>query len=406
MATIQLEEPVYRPKGGPVFFAAGFRPFFLFAGIDAALMVPLWLAVQLGWVDLGTDYAPMLWHGHEMLFGFVGAAIGGFLLTAVPNWTDGRILGGPKLIALFVAWLAGRAAFLLAGSLPPLVVAVADLAYLPGLAFLLGAQLIEAKKWRNMVFLVVLGLLWGTDIVFHFGDRLMALHAGITLVMVMIAVVGGRIIPSFTQTWLMMNGTPHEPRRISFIEKGGAPLSILVAGVVMTALPGSVPAGIAMLAAAALHGFRLLGWHGVKTYPNPILWVLHVGYLWLVVGLALWGLSCLLPVLPPLAALPVLPPSAALPVLPPSAAMHALTAGSMSTMIMGVMSRAMLGHSGRPLTTSPMMVAAYVLVSVGALLRVVGQTMAGGTLWSVAWLLFVIVAFPIVVRPRADGKLG
>jgi uncharacterized protein involved in response to NO len=388
MATIQLEEPVFRPKGGPVFFAAGFRPFFLFAAIEAAVMIPLWLAVQSGMVDLGTGFPPMLWHGHEMLFGFAGAAVGGFLLTAVPNWTDGRILGGPRLMALFAAWVLGRVAFLLAGILPPVAVAVADLLYLPGLAFLLAEQLIGARKWRNIAFLPVLGVLWASDIAFHLGEGLAALHAGITVVLVMIAIVGGRVVPSFTETWLRMKGTIVTPRRLPWIEKGGAAVSIVVAGLVMVVAPGSPYAGIALLAAAGVHGLRLSGWHGAKTFSNPILWVLHVGYGWMVVGLALWGLSCLLPV------------------LPQTAALHALTAGSIATMVMGVMSRAALGHSGRSLDVPPLIVAAYILVSVGALLRVVGLTMIGGSVWSLAWVFFVIIYWPIVTRPRADGRPG
>ena len=178
---------------------------------------------------------------------------------------------------------------------------------------------------------------------------------------------------------------------------GGA-VGLLVAGMALSiAQPGAMVTGAVLLAAAAVHGLRLGRWHGYKTLGSPILWVLHLGYLWLVIGLALLGLSSFIDV------------------LPASAALHALTAGAVGTMIMAVMSRASLGHSGRPLLVSPLTVAAYVLLSVGTLLRVVAPvlsdaqmalTHAGGTFWALAWLLFVVVYFPVLTKPRADGRPG
>ncbi len=402
MATINLEEPVYRANRGPVFFAAGFRPFFLFAALHAASMLPLWLAVWSGAVDLHLPYSPILWHSHEMVFGFAGAAVGGFLLTAVPNWTNGRTLSGLPLMLLFGLWLAGRVAFTLAGFLPPAVVAVADLSYLPVLGGLVGHQLIRANNRRNMIFLLILAAYWLANLAVHLGlagigDPLAGIHAGIVVVLAMIAVVGGRIVPSFTQTWLAMTGQPAEPRKIAWIERGGAPLSVVVAGGLWVLAPDAPVTGAALLAAAAIHSVRLAGWRGLRARANPLLWVLHVGYLWLVLGLALLGLSMLVPA------------------LPASAALHALTAGSIATMVVGVMSRAALGHSGRKLEAKPPVVAAYVLISAGAALRVAAPlagdgvavlTLAGGAAWSLAWLLFALVYLPIVTRPRADGRPG
>ncbi|CAA7620558.1 conserved membrane hypothetical protein [Magnetospirillum sp. LM-5] len=403
MATIPLQEPRLRPTGGSVFFAAGFRPFFLSAGLVPLLMLPVWLVVYAGGLDLGIAYAPSLWHGHEMLYGFAGAAIGGFLLTAVPNWTNSHHVEGRPLMVLFALWLAGRVGFALAGLLPSALVAVIDLAYLPLLGLLVGRPLVAAGKWRNISFLFILAALWLSDLAIHadivlgLGDGLAALWLGIGLVLVMIVVVGGRIVPSFTMNWLRMNGQPVEIQPIGWIEKGGAALSVLV-GIVLAALaPTSPAAGMALLAAASINGLRLSRWYGHKTLTNPILWVLHLGYLWLVIGLALLGLSSFVPA------------------LPPSAAVHALTAGAVGTMVLGVMSRAALGHAGRMLEVSPWTVAAYVLLSLGTLARVaaplaggaqMGLTHAGGTLWTLAWGLFVVVYFPIVTRPRADGRPG
>lgn len=402
MATIPLQEPVYRGKPGPLFFAAGFRPFFLFAGIEAALALPLWLAVYVGGVDLHLPFAAPLWHAHEMVFGFAGAAIGGFLLTAVPNWTNTHHVSGKPLMVLFALWLLGRIAFTLSGFLPMPLVAVAELAYMPMLALLLAKPLIDAGKARNVVFLPILALFTLADAVvlagaLGYGDPMRGIYLGLALVLVMIAIVGGRIIPSFTQNWLRMQGRPVEIAAIGWIEKGGAQASVLLGGILTALVPGSAAAGVVLLAAAAIHLLRLSRWHSLATRSNPILWVLHVGYLWLGVGLALLGLSSFI------VALPV------------SAAVHALTAGSIGTMVLGVMSRAALGHSGRPLNVGKPIVAAYVLVSAGTVLRVaapllpaaqMGLTHAGGSLWALAWAIFVVVYFPIVTRPRADGRPG
>ncbi|CAA7618084.1 NnrS family protein [Magnetospirillum sp. UT-4] len=404
MATIPLNEP----KGGgaaagPAFFAAGFRPLFLAAALHGALMLPLWLAVHSGGVDLGLPFAAMLWHGHEMVFGFAGAAVGGFLLTAVPNWTGSAPVAGRPLMLLSALWLAGRLAFVLAGHLPPWLVAAADLAYLPLLGVLVGGPLVRAGKPRNMVFLVILALFFLSNAAVHIdfvlgaGDGLAAIRLGIAVVLVMIALVGGRVVPAFTQTWLRMQGDAREIIGIGWIEKGSAVGSVAAATVLAALLPGSAAAGAVLLAAAAIHLLRLARWRGWRTLSNPILWVLHLGYLWLVAGLALLGASSF---------------TAA---VPETAALHALTAGSIATMIIGVMSRAALGHSGRMLVVSRWTVAAYVLVSLGALLRVAAGfaeaattalTHAGGGLWALGWVLFAVVYVPIVTRPRADGRPG
>ena len=396
MTTISLQEPSYRGGAGPALFASGFRPFFLLSGLHALLALPLWLAVNGGVVDLPSAIPAVIWHGHEMVFGFAAAAIGGFLLTAVPGWTDGRTVGGWRLMLLVAVWLAGRVAFTVNGILPDWLVAVTELAYLPLLAGFLAGPLIRAGKLRNIAFLPILALLWLCDGATLLGS-IEAVWAAIMLVLVMIVVVGGRIVPSFTANWLRLQGRPVEVTPILWIERGGAAASIAVAGILSIAQPDSAVTGIVWLGAAAIHGLRLSRWHGAKVLSNPLLWSLHLGYLWLVAGLALSGLACFLPV------------------LPASAALHALTAGCAATMVIAVMSRAALGHSGRELIASPAMVLAYGLVSVGAALRVAaplwpdamsGLIDLGGGLWSLAWLIFVVVHLPIVVRPRVDGRPG
>ncbi|CAA7616986.1 conserved membrane hypothetical protein [Candidatus Terasakiella magnetica] len=403
MATIPLMEPVYQGNQGPVFFAAGFRPFFLFAAIQAAFMLPLWLLVFLAILPVGSNWNPVVWHAHAMVFGFAGAAVGGFLLTAVPNWTNSHHVSGRPLMLLFGVWLAGRVACTLAGILPPVLVAVLDLGYLPILAVLLAKPLIEAGKWRNIIFLPILGLMWLADLCVHLeailgkATGMKGLYLGIFIVLLMIAIVGGRIVPSFTENWLRMQGKPVKMAPVAWIEKGGAAASVLLAGLAQIALPSSPVAGGLLLAAAAIHGFRLSRWHGLATWNNPILIVLHVGYGWMVLGFALLGLSAFVEA------------------LPASAAVHALTAGSVATMVIGVMSRAALGHSGRPLQLAPATVWAYVLISVGALLRVVAPvipgamvplTIAGGLIWVGGWLIYIGVYLPVLTLPRADGRPG
>lgn len=397
MATIPLQEPVYRGNAGPLFFAGGFRPFFLFTALQAMLSLPLWLAIYAGGLNLNLPFAAALWHGHEMVFGFAGAAIAGFLLTAVPNWTNTHHVSGKPLMLLFAVWLGGRLTFTLAGFLPAVLVALVDLAFLPLLAWMVAKPLLSAGKWRNIAFLPILAVFFLANLAVHVLADMTGVYVGLTMVLTMIAIVGGRIVPSFTQNWLRMQGQSVEVTPLAWVEKGGA-VGLLVAGMVLAiVLPGAVVTGAVLLAAAAVHGLRLGRWHGAKALRSPILWVLHLGYLWLVIGLALLGLSSFIDA------------------LPASAALHALTAGAVGTMIMAVMSRASLGHSGRPLVVSPLTVAAYVLVSVGTLLRVAAPvlseaqmalTHAGGTFWAVAWLLFVIVYFPVLTKPRADGRPG
>ncbi|RAU21189.1 NnrS family protein [Paramagnetospirillum kuznetsovii] len=403
MATIPLQEPKYQGSQGPVFFAAGFRPFFLMAAVQAAIMLPLWLAVFFGIVPMAEGWNPVAWHAHAMVFGFAGAAIGGFLLTAVPNWTSSHHVSGKPLMVLFMVWLAGRLAVGLAGHLPPIMVAVLDLGYLPLLAALLAKPLVAAKKWRNIAFLPILAVMWLADLCVHLevltgrDTAMKGIYLGLFVVLLMIVIVGGRIIPSFTQNWLRMQGQPVEMEPVAWMEKGGAAGSLILAALAQLIIPSSPLAGALALVAAAVHGYRLSRWHGAKTFSNPILAVLHVGYFWMVAGFALLGLAAFLPG------------------LPASAAVHALTAGSVGTMVIGVMSRAALGHSGRPLQLAPATVLAYGLISLGALLRVAAPiipgamtvlTLAGGLAWTGGWVVYAVVYFPICALPRADGRPG
>jgi uncharacterized protein involved in response to NO len=403
MATIPLMEPVYKGSQGPVFFAAGFRPFFLFAAIQAGLMLPLWLAVFFGILPAPPSWNPLAWHAHAMVFGFAGAAVGGFLLTAVPSWTNTHPVSGRPLALLFTLWAAGRACVALAAYLPAWLVAVAELGYWPLLAFMVARPLIQAGKWRNIAFLPILALMALADLCTQLEPLtgsalgLKGVYLGLFLLLLMIVIVGGRIIPSFTQNWLRMQGRAVEMPAGGWLEPFGAVGSLVAAALAQLLAPTSPVAGGLALLAAVIHGYRLARWHGLETIKAPILVILHLGYGWLVVGLALLGLSAFIDA------------------LLPSAALHALTIGCVGTMIIAVMSRAALGHSGRPLLVAPATVGAYGLLSLAALARVaapllpgafVGLTLAGGVAWTLAWLVYAIVYWPVCTRPRADGRPG
>ena len=395
------------PRRGLALFDYGFRPFFLLAGLWGAASLLLWLGFWFGWLELAGPWQGVLWHGHEMIFGFAIAGVTGFMLTAVPGWTGTRPLTGAPLAALALLWLAGRIALLASAALPPLAVAVLDLAFLPALALPTGLALIAGVKrtgsWRNMMFLALLSSLWIGNLLTHLqvlgwtadtGGT--GLRLGLDTLLVMITVVGGRIVPAFTRNALRRPGSDPDIRSLPALD--ALAIAAMVALLLSEAAlgPGPVTGAVAFLAAAA-GAVRLALWRPWATRRIPLLWVLHFGYGWLVIGLLLKALA----------------DGAGL--LPPTAALHALTAGAVGTMLLAVMSRASLGHTGRPLTAGRPTVAAYLLLTAAALLRVLAPLLpdhymallaAAGIAWAAAFALFSIVYAPILLLPRADGRPG
>lgn len=395
-----LELRYSRMAAAPAFLRGGFRPFFFAGPMWAIVALTLWLLALAGTIQLPTEFDALAWHRHEMLFGFVGAIIAGFLLTAVPNWTGRLPIAGGPLAALFGLWAAGRIAVLFSSVVGSLAAAAIDVGFFVLLAMLAAREVLESKN-RN---LPVVGL------VFLFGLVNAADHAGaaglidpdhawkcaVALVIILISLIGGRIIPSFTRNWLtkqgVRQGLPGQPGRFDIAVIG---LTFLAFLAWITAPQGWLT-GILFAIASAGQAVRLARWKGWKTFADPLVLILHVGYFWVPVGLAL------------LAAIDFGAP------FPRSTAVHALTAGAMATMILAVMSRATLGHTGRELRASPLTQAAYVLVTAGALLRVtaplglldyrLGIEVAGAA-WMVAFLLFLIAYGPILLGPRIDGKL-
>ncbi|MCL5060133.1 MAG: NnrS family protein [Candidatus Thermoplasmatota archaeon] len=398
MALLPIEDPRKRPPlTGWAPFALGFRPFFLSAGFYAVLMMALWLLVLRGGLDI-ENLSPPVWHGHEMLFGFAMAVIAGFLLTAAQNWTGIRTPSGPPLAALFLLWLAGRLVFLIPG-LPAELVALVDLAFLPVLALTLAWPIMKARQLHNYPFPVMLLALTAANALVH-GDALgwtsdtasLGLHLAAYVVVTMIVVMGGRVIPSFTDNKLRTRA-----RRWKTIEIL-APLATLAALLAALIAPVSPVTALLAALAAGVHFIRLAGWYTHQFWSVPLLWILHLGYAWIALGFALLALA-----------------AAGLDAAAGSA-LHAFTAGGIGTLTLGMMARVSLGHSGRMLEPAPLMTWAFVAINLAALIRValplffptisMPGMAASGLLWMTAFGLFAAIYTPILLRPRIDGKPG
>ncbi|WP_142846787.1 NnrS family protein [Telmatospirillum sp. J64-1] len=381
--TIPLTEPTAQPWQGHVMLASGHRPFFLFSALWAAGGLALWLAAWQGLLPLDA-----LWHGHEMLFGFAGAAIAGFLMAAVPKWTNRPSIQGMPLLGLILLFLAGRLGMMAGGAWAWL-----DLLFLPALAAFIARDIWIARNRRNYQVPAMLLGLAGLNAWFHFGDPVTALHVMAYLITAMIVLIGGRIVPAFTQNALRMATgdhrlTCHTP---AWLDRLAVP-SVMLVVVTEILLPGSLWSGLAALFAAILLLIRMKGWQSRRVLGMPLVWILHVGYLWVPLGYLLKAAADLAGM------------------VPPSAALHALTTGAIGVMILAVASRAALGHSGRPLRPSPATVLAYGLVILAALLRVSlpleYAILPAGILWTAGWALFAVVYWPILVKPRIDGLPG
>ncbi|MGE0494370.1 MAG: NnrS family protein [Vulcanimicrobiota bacterium] len=365
-------------------FSAGFRPFFLAAGLTAAGLVPAWLAVLSGHLPAPGYYGPLYWHSHEMVFGFGTAMLAGFLLTAVPNWTGARPLQGWPLVLLVAAWGAARLGPFFGSGI---ALAVVDLAFLPMLGVAVALPVVRQGNPRTLIFLPILAALWLCDLGLHLelsglttAGGLVAVRAGVGLFVLLIAIIGGRVIPFFTRAAL-----PQAPVKSWPLVEGVALATAALVPVLQVYRPDPVLVVVWAALAVAAHGARLWGWWSRPVARLPLLWVLFTGYLWLLVGIGLQG-------------------ALAVQVVSPGAALHAFTAGAMGVVGLAIMARASLGHSGRALVPSRVIVLAFVLANGAALARVGGWLNLAGALWTVTFLLFVAVYLPIWCSPRADGK--
>lgn len=381
------------------FFRGGFRPFFFSGPAWAVIALTLWLLALSGRITLPTAIDPLSWHRHEMLFGFVGAVIAGFLLTAVPNWTGRLPIAGWPLAGLLGLWLAARLALLFSAFLTIGPAAILDVGFFLTLSLLAAREILRSKN-RNLP-VVGLILLFGlADLVDYLcmsgvlPSPDLGWEIAISVVLILISLIGGRIIPSFTRNWMakqkITRGLPTQPGRFDVIVIGATALALLswISG------PAGWVIGGVLIAAALLQAVRLVRWRGFRAWSDPLVLILHIGYCWIPVGLALLGLSIA-------------------GVVQRSAAIHAITAGAMTTMILAVMTRASLGHTGRDLKASAATVGVYGLVTAGALLRVaaslalidynLGLDLAG-VAWGGALIMFLAVYAPVLWTPRRGEK--
>ena len=374
----------------------GFRPFFLLAGIWAAAVIIVWGSALAGFAPLEPGPGLLFWHSHEMLFGFAAAAMSGFLLTAVPSWTGGQPIQGWRLGCFVAFWLAGRIGIAAAPWLGMVVAAILDLAFLTLMALYLFNEIRRSGNWRNLPVAVLITLFAASNWLVHWqalggdapvvdGHRLAVLTLALLL-----ALIGGRIVPSFPFNWLRRNGIETSPAKVGLIDKLAIGLLILTVVAVISAPQSPLTGALAVLT-AVLHLARLLRWRGWQTLREPLVWVLHLGYLWLVAGLLLLGAAGLGGL------------------VPENAALHALTMGAFGTMISAVMTRASLGHTGRALHAGPGTLAIYILVTLAAAARVSApflEEQAASMLgfaalcWAGGFGLFSVLYFRVLTGPR------
>ena len=391
------EEKRLRRARLPAVLDYAFRPMFLAAGSWAVIALALWLAMFFGYVQLPTRFDPLAWHVHEMLFGFVMAAVAGFLLTAIPNWTGRLPVRGYRLAVLAGLWLLGRLACLISADLPAWLAVLADLAFPIALLAVAAREIVVGRNWRNLPMTAPLILFIVADLLMHLESLGLPVPVGlgwrlaVGAPIVLISVIGGRIIPSFTRNWLTKRKSPRLPSPQDMLDK--AAVALLAAALILWALlPDYRITGALLVAAALLNAVRLSRWAGMGSWPEPLLFILHIGYGWVAVGTALLGLSIF---------------NIGVPV---ASAIHALTVGAIAVMILAVMPRVTLGHTGRALTANRATVAVFVLINAAAIARVCASwhiefmtilLLVAGACWIAAFGLFELVYGPMLLTRRS-----
>lgn len=378
---------------GPAILSYGFRPFFLLGSIYAGAVIPLWLGVFAEDVELPIVFAPRDWHIHEMLFGYVAAILGGFLLTAIPNWTGRLPLQGAPLAVLVSAWLAGRIAVAMSASIGWVTACAIDAAFLALLAGAAAREIIAGRKWSNLPVVALVSLFVTDNVAFHIEAHVNGLadHSSrfaVALVITLISLIGGRIVPSFTRNWLARQRPGRMPSPFGRFDAIIVAVSVfsLAAWIVG---PTSRITGVVLVIAGGVHTIRLARWAGYRTVGDRLVLILHLAYAFVPLGYILSGL-------------------AAFDNLPPSAGIHAWTGGAIGTMTLAVMTRATLGHTGQALRASIGTQCVYAAVIAAALTRVCASIdaahmhvllIAAGIGWTTAFFGFALYG-PILCSPR------
>jgi uncharacterized protein involved in response to NO len=386
--------PRLRAYSGPAILSYGFRPFFLFGAIYSSLAILIWLPMFFGSIELPIALAPRDWHVHEMLYGYLPAVMTGFLLTAIPNWTGRMPLQGGPLLVLVTFWLAGRLAVCFSALIGPDLAAVIDVSFLVLVAAVCARKILTGRNWRNLPVLAVLTVFIMGNAAFHAeyiltGTVDFGIRIGIAAALILVMLIGGRIIPSFTRNWLVRENPGRLP--VAF-----ARFDILVLAASAIALvfwiwsPEALLTGSALLTVAALHTTRLARWAGDRTYKDRLVLVLHVAYAFVPLGFLLLA-------------------AAAFGFVAQSAGIHAWTAGAIGMMTLAVMTRASLGHTGRVLVASAFTQTIYAAAFTAAIMRICAAleprwslilSIVAGLAWTAAFWLFAIEYGPILCTGR------
>lgn len=389
--------PRLRSYEGPALLSYGFRPFFLLAALQAGLTILVWLPFVTGHLTVPTAFGPIDWHIHEMLFGYQAAAIAGFLLTAIPNWTGRLPVQGTPLLVLVLAWLAGRIAVSASAWIGWRLAMAVDALFLLLLAAAAAREILAGRNWRNLKVVVLVCLLLAANLAFHLeagltGGAEISRRFAIAVVLMLVLLIAGRIVPSFTRNWLAQRGAGRLPVPFAGFDKLVLAASA-IALVLWVALPDTPASGLVLGIAALLNLVRLARWAGDRCWRNPLLIILHVGYLFVPVGFALTA-------------------AASFGFVSTGAGLHAWTAGAFGTMTLAVMSRASLGHTGRPLVATAATQACYVLVVIGTVARICSALGHGPAAllhvaalsWSLAFLVFALAYWQVLTGARLGAK--
>jgi uncharacterized protein involved in response to NO len=382
---------------GPANLSYGFRPFFLAAGIYSGVAIVIWLPLYSGDVAIPTAMSPIDWHVHEMIYGFLPAVIAGFLLTAIPNWTGRFPLQGIGLAALTTVWGAGRLAVFFSADIGPLATGAIDAAFLLLVAAAAAREVIAGRKWRNLPPVLILLVFFAGNVVFHVEDHVRGTSAvgtrlGVGAAILLISLIGGRVVPSFTRNWLARENPGRLPQPFGRFDRGALATSALALALWIFA-PNWRPTGALLLVVAVVQTIRLARWAGDRTWRDRLVLILHIGYGFVPLGFLIVGGAILFP-----GAVPI------------SGGVHAWTVGAIGTMTLAIMTRASLGHTGQPLSADRLTQTIYALVILAAAFRI-GAAFAPGSglfllhaaagLWIASFWGFAIGYGPLLLRPKS-----
>ncbi len=381
---------------GPALFSYGFRPFFLAGALYAGLGILIWVPLYFGDIALPTTFSPLDWHIHEMLYGYLPAVMAGFLLTAIPNWTGRPPLRGGVLAVLVVVWLAGRVAVCVSAIVGAPAAGVIDVLFLLLVFAVTAREVMAVRNWRSLPPILIILVFLAGNVIFHIedyetGTAAFGTRVGIAAAIMLISLIGGRVIPSFTHNWLMRENPGRLPTPFGRFDIAVLGLSLLALAT-WVADPGSTATAVLMATAGLAQAARLARWAGDRTLRDRLVVVLHVGYAFIPLGFLVMAGAIFFPL-----------------IVPVSAGIHVWTAGAIGTMTLAIMTRASLGHAGHRLTAGPMTEAIYAAVLIGALLRVAAAfafhaeaalLQAAAAAWIAAFWLFVVGYAPLLSQPR------